>query len=440
MAVRCVGLISLSTCERQQQVQGLHTHCRKAGRRHAPDLDLDLLLTFSFSIFTIFRCVYIVVGLVSILRHVGFSAPAAAHQFAQWAVLSDWLHSSVGLSGLNQFLHKPIDLVASDIGHNNNVGNILLASQLPSLNESVVHGPLQNDSAAKVVQSASEAGIVQHLAKVPSGIDAVRHIALDAGNTLLPKRVPKVERRLTVAAAHDGGINAIEIIDPLLHLLHVLLARKGDSTRHGTSQHLVSADGNAINGLTKRHLRSKVHEGHHHGEEGTVAVNVESIAGNTKLGKDAKDSVQIVHSTLHGGANVDINDHGFVEVLLNLRGQGIVINLSGGQCLDGPRFHPIVSGSLEDRVMRLLAGVKDAIGVTFAREEDAMEVTLRSAGGDVSPVLVRFHLPKAGKEINNTALELSRMDTIVGGDVGISEVVDRVLHELVPKKFCSHII
>lgn len=60
-----------------------------------------------------------------------------------------------------------------------------------------------------------------------------------------------------------------------------------------------------------------------------------------------------------------------------------------------------------------------------------MEISFRAAGGNVSPVGVRFHLPQFGKEVNDGAFELTGVHSVVGCDEWISEVVDRVLHEFV---------
>ena len=60
-----------------------------------------------------------------------------------------------------------------------------------------------------------------------------------------------------------------------------------------------------------------------------------------------------------------------------------------------------------------------------------MEIPLRAAGGNVSPVGVRFHLPQFGKEVNHGTFELTGVDSVVGCDEWIAEVVDGVLHEFV---------
>jgi len=60
-----------------------------------------------------------------------------------------------------------------------------------------------------------------------------------------------------------------------------------------------------------------------------------------------------------------------------------------------------------------------------------VEISLGSAGGDVSPVVLVFHLPQFGEEVNDGAFELTGVDSVVGCDEWISEVVDGVLHEFV---------
>ena len=67
-----------------------------------------------------------------------------------------------------------------------------------------------------------------------------------------------------------------------LNLGNVLLSGECDTAWHGASKHLVSANGDGVDGLLERHLGGVVDEGHHHGEEGTVAVDVEAVAGETE--------------------------------------------------------------------------------------------------------------------------------------------------------------
>ena len=60
-----------------------------------------------------------------------------------------------------------------------------------------------------------------------------------------------------------------------------------------------------------------------------------------------------------------------------------------------------------------------------------MEIPLGAAGGDVSPITVGLHFPQLGEEVDHAAFELTTVHSVIGGHKGISEVVNRILHELI---------
>mmetsp|Transcript_18701 Transcript_18701/g.34632 ORF Transcript_18701/g.34632 Transcript_18701/m.34632 type:complete len:274 (-) Transcript_18701:155-976(-) len=273
------------------------------------------------------------------------------------------------------------------------MGDVLLAGQLPPLHELVVHGPLQHDGGGEVVEAARHSRRGELVAEVLRRFDAVDDIPLDSTDALLPEAVPKVQSGLSVPATHDGRIDAVQVVDPLLDLLHVLLPRQRHAARHGTAEHLVPRHGDGIDRLPERHLRREVDEGHHHGEQRAVAVDVVALAGDAELLEDAQDPVEVVHGALDGRADVHVDDDGPVDVLGDLGGQDVVVDLAHGQRRDGLGVHPVVPRRLEDGVVRLLGGVEDAVGVALASEEYAVEVALGATRGDVSPVRVLLHLP-----------------------------------------------
>mmetsp|Transcript_14032 Transcript_14032/g.28852 ORF Transcript_14032/g.28852 Transcript_14032/m.28852 type:complete len:233 (+) Transcript_14032:635-1333(+) len=211
----------------------------------------------------------------------------------------------------------------------------------------------------------------------------------------------------------------------------MLLSCDRHAARHGTSQHLVPRNCDRVNGLSEGHLRCEVNEGHHHCKEGAIAVDVEAFARNIEGLEDAEDAVEVVDGALDGGADVDVDDDWAVDVLLDLGGKDVVVDLSHGEGGDGLGVHAVVPGGLEDGVVCLLGGIEDAVGVALPGQEDAVEVALRSAGANVSPVLVLLHLPKTCHEVDHSTLKLPRVHAVVRGDVRVPEVVDAVLHELI---------
>ncbi len=259
----------------------------------------------------------------------------------------------------------------------------------------------------------------------------LHNITLDSAQTLLSQTVPQVQSSLAIPRPHDGGVDGVQIINSLLDLLHMLLPRNGDAAGHGTSEHFVAADGNGINGLAKGDLGCKVDKGHHHGEEGSVAVDVKPVPGDVEVVEDAKDAIEVVDGALDGGADVDVDDDGPIAILFDLVGEDVVVDLAHGEGGDGLGVHAVVPRRLEDAVVRLLGRVEDAVGVALPREEDAVQVALGAAGGDVPPVVALGDLPQVGEEVNHGALELAGVHAVIAGDEGVAEVVDGVLHELV---------
>mmetsp|Transcript_35527 Transcript_35527/g.60420 ORF Transcript_35527/g.60420 Transcript_35527/m.60420 type:complete len:429 (-) Transcript_35527:712-1998(-) len=363
-------------------------------------------------------------------RHI-IPTPATALQLCQGTILPHGLRPTMLLLTFHQFLHEFINLEFRNVGHNYYVGNVLLAGKLPSFDEFVIHWTFEHNGGGKVVEAACEACFGEFVAEELGCLYAVYNIPLNTRQTLLPQRIPKVQCRLTIPTSHNRGIDRVQIIDPLLHLLHMLLPRNRNATGHGTPQHLVPAHGNGIDGLAKRHLRGPIHERHHHGKEGSIAMNVEPFAGDPERFENAQYAIEVVHRALDGGPDVDIDDHGTIAILGNLGLQCVVVDLAHGKSGDGLGVHAVIAGRLEDAVVRLAAGVEDSIGVTFAREEDAVEVALGAAGGDVAPVGVGGHFPEVGEEVDDGTLELTGVNAVVGGDEGIAEVVDGVLHEFV---------
>jgi hypothetical protein len=52
---------------------------------------------------------------------------------------------------LYKLLHKFVNLKPGNIGHDDDVGNILFAGQLPTFNEFVVHGAFEDYGAREVI-------------------------------------------------------------------------------------------------------------------------------------------------------------------------------------------------------------------------------------------------------------------------------------------------
>ena len=196
----------------------------------------------------------------------------------------------------------------------------------------------------------------------------------------------------------------------------MLLPRNGHSAGHGTPQHLMATDRDGINGFTKGYLRRPVDEGHHHGKQGPVAVDVISFSGDVEVVQNPEDAIEVVHGSLNRRPDVDVNDDRSIPILLNFIGENIVVDLAHGEGGDGLGIHPVIPSGLEDGIMRLLGRIEDSIGMTLPGEQDAVQIPLGSAGGDVPPVIPLVDAPEVGEEVNDRALELPRVHAVVGGD------------------------
>mmetsp|Transcript_11981 Transcript_11981/g.23355 ORF Transcript_11981/g.23355 Transcript_11981/m.23355 type:complete len:143 (-) Transcript_11981:708-1136(-) len=73
------------------------------------------------------------------------TTPCRTLQFDQGTILPDGFHPSKRIPAFHQFLDELIDLESGNIGHDNDVGNVFFASELPSFDEFVVHRSLEDD-------------------------------------------------------------------------------------------------------------------------------------------------------------------------------------------------------------------------------------------------------------------------------------------------------
>mmetsp|Transcript_18032 Transcript_18032/g.26303 ORF Transcript_18032/g.26303 Transcript_18032/m.26303 type:complete len:231 (+) Transcript_18032:563-1255(+) len=211
----------------------------------------------------------------------------------------------------------------------------------------------------------------------------------------------------------------------------MLLPGDRNTTGHGTTKHLVSTHSNGINWLLEGNLGRKVDKGHHHGEQGSIAVDVEPLPGDIQVVENPQNAIKVVHGTLDSRSNIDIDDDGTISILLNLCGENVVVDLAHGKGWDGLGIHPVIPGGLEDTVVRLLGGIKDAVWMAFSCEENSVQVSLGTAGSDIAPVVSGRDVPQVSEEVNDGALELSRVHSVVTSYKGIPEVIDGVFHELV---------
>mmetsp|Transcript_8939 Transcript_8939/g.16203 ORF Transcript_8939/g.16203 Transcript_8939/m.16203 type:complete len:219 (+) Transcript_8939:583-1239(+) len=211
----------------------------------------------------------------------------------------------------------------------------------------------------------------------------------------------------------------------------MFLATKCNTTRHGTSQHFMSRHGNRVDWFLEGNFGSIIDKGHHHGKECSIAMNVITFARNTQHVENSQNAIQVIDGSLDCGSNIDIDDYGTVNILFNLLCQAFIINFSHWQCRNGLCVHSIVSCRLEDAIVRFRTGIQNAIGMTLARQQNAVKIAFGTARGDVTPILVFGNFPQVGKEINDGAFKLTRMHPIVTRHVGISEIINGILHEFV---------
>mmetsp|Transcript_3763 Transcript_3763/g.7803 ORF Transcript_3763/g.7803 Transcript_3763/m.7803 type:complete len:390 (-) Transcript_3763:151-1320(-) len=211
----------------------------------------------------------------------------------------------------------------------------------------------------------------------------------------------------------------------------MFLPAQSNPTGHRASQHLVATDGNAINRLLKRNLRSPIDEGHHHGKQCSITMNVVPLPRNPQSLENPQNPVQIIYRSLHRRSNVDIDNHRAIPILGNLRSQRIVVDLSHGQGRNSLGVHPVIPGCLKHAVMRLPRTIQNPIRVTLPRQQNAVQVPLRPARGDVPPILPLLHLPQLGEKFNDRALELPGMHPIIRSNERVPQVIDRILHKLI---------
>ena len=85
----------------------------------------------------------------------------------------NWLFDSVLVSGRRQFFDKLVNFLHGDIGHDYDVSNVLFASQLPSLDEIIVHGAFQDDCRTQIIETARDACCGELVSQILCRVHAV---------------------------------------------------------------------------------------------------------------------------------------------------------------------------------------------------------------------------------------------------------------------------
>jgi hypothetical protein len=74
---------------------------------------------------------------------------------------------------LDQFLDKLVNLGSRDIGHDDDMSNVFFTCQLPSFNQGLVQGPLEDNGTRQIIQTTRETGIGNLVTQVASRFHAV---------------------------------------------------------------------------------------------------------------------------------------------------------------------------------------------------------------------------------------------------------------------------
>mmetsp|Transcript_19675 Transcript_19675/g.54910 ORF Transcript_19675/g.54910 Transcript_19675/m.54910 type:complete len:286 (+) Transcript_19675:1780-2637(+) len=264
-------------------------------------------------------------------------------------------------TALDQVLHKLLQLGDRDVGHDHHVCDVILTCELPLAHEGLLQGPLKHHGVAELIQHGLDAHHLQHVLQHVRVAHALLHIPLHALIALTRQRVPQVDGSVAVAAAHDGGVPAVQVLHIGGERHDQLEAGDDDTAGHGGAHKLVPAHGHAADGLAEGDHGGLLQERHHHAKQCAIAVDKEALLREATLLQDVQDLVQVIHCTLHGGADVEVQDGGLVLVGQQVLAQVLVVNLASLQCVHLDGRHAVHAGSLEHRVVALLACVQDAV-------------------------------------------------------------------------------
>mmetsp|Transcript_38084 Transcript_38084/g.89032 ORF Transcript_38084/g.89032 Transcript_38084/m.89032 type:complete len:246 (-) Transcript_38084:626-1363(-) len=192
----------------------------------------------------------------------------------------------------------------------------------------------------------------------------------------------------------------------------------------------MSRHGDGVDGFSERVLGGEVDEGHHHGKQRAVAVDVEPVARVAVGVENTQHAVEVVDGAFDGGADVDVDDGRTRTTGEHLVLEILIVHLPTVLGVDANGVHAIEPSCLEDGVMALLGGVQHTVWKHLPRQQDAFQVALGAACRHVAPVVATGDVPELGEEVENGELELSGVDTVVGGDEGVAQVVDGISQEL----------
>eukprot|EP00754_Rhynchopus_humris_P045651 Rhum_TRINITY_DN5137_c0_g1::Rhum_TRINITY_DN5137_c0_g1_i1::g.16519::m.16519 len=331
------------------------------------------------------------------------------------------------LHGVGNLVDKLDDLLHCHVRHHHHVRNVALARQLPVLHERLGRAR-QHNSRRALVQHSLHAAVPQHGCEEACVRVALLHLLVQRLETALLEGVPEEDGGVSVARAHDGRVDRVQVLDLLRHVVEVLLPADDHAARHRAAEELVSRHAHRVNLLREVNLLELLHERQHQRVQRTVAVDEPLIAGEAEPRHHLHLGVHGVDGTLHGRADVGDEDGVPVRVLRQLLLEVLVVHLTRRRGADLAVLNLVVAARLEHGVVRVLRRVQDALRVHLTGAEDRVQVALRAARCDVAPVLVLRDLPEVGEEGKHVQLELAGVHRVVRLDERVAQVVDRVLH------------
>ena len=218
-----------------------------------------------------------------------------------------------------------VDHLTGYVRHCYQVGDVSEWSQLP-LVQHVWRRTRKDDGRAVLPAPGGNAVGVELPDCVLRGVEHLRHNAPKAVLSVLGQGIPDNHRGEGVARAKERGVQSPHVFDSAPNSGRVLAPGDDNAAGNGRTDHFVARNGDAVDATVEPEGLRIIDEGEDHATERSVGVDVG--AGERQILEDAPDFVEVIHGSLHGGADVGHYQRRLIPIDENGLAQVVVVHLA----------------------------------------------------------------------------------------------------------------
>ena len=151
--------------------------------------------------------------------------------------------------------------------------------------------------------------------------------------------------------------------------------------------------------------------------------------GNCEVAQNLRDAFDVVDGSPHRRADGRYDHHRQVPVDLYHLVEVLVVNFPVFLPLDHDVAGIEKAHVFEDAVMGFLGEVEDPVRVHLPRQVKAVQISLRSAGGDVAPGFVRVNPHQTGETGDDLSLNSVCVALVIAVVKWVADIVQRVFEK-----------